>query len=44
MAIKWVVKYFKLIQVDPVVIEVVKRKDSLRPYPPPGMNNIVTTR
>ena len=44
IAIKWIVKYLKLIQVDPVVIEVVKREDTLVPYPPPGMNNIVASR
>ena len=44
MVIKWLVSYLKSIEIDPIVVQVAKREEGLIPYPPPGMNKIVTIR
>ena len=43
-AIKWLNRYFNSIQIDPLVIQVAKRENDLFAYPPPGMDQIVTSR
>lgn len=44
IVIRWLNKYFESIQVDPILVRVVKRDIHPIPYPPPGMNSIVSSR
>jgi lipopolysaccharide/colanic/teichoic acid biosynthesis glycosyltransferase len=44
MVVKWLVSYLTSIEIDPILIEVTKREEELIPYPPPGMDKIVTIR
>ena len=43
-AIDWVVVQLNKMNADRVVINISKRETSLYPHPPPGSNNIVTSR
>jgi lipopolysaccharide/colanic/teichoic acid biosynthesis glycosyltransferase len=44
MVVNWLVSYLTSIEIDPILIEVTKREEELIPYPPPGMDKIVTIR
>ena len=41
-AIKWVVKKLESLHMDSEIINVSKRVDTLKPYPPPGLDNIIS--
>ena len=41
-ALNWVVSQLKILNVDPEVINISKREVELYPFPPPGMNKVVS--
>jgi lipopolysaccharide/colanic/teichoic acid biosynthesis glycosyltransferase len=43
-SLKMIIKILKKITQNSELIEVAKRKNKLKPMPPPGFNNIITTR
>ena len=43
-AIDWLVQRLEGLGVDEKVVEISRRESELYPFPPPGMDTIVTTR
>ena len=44
IALAWVGRKLKSLQVDPQVVQVCRRSEKLYPFPPPGMDKIVSSR
>jgi lipopolysaccharide/colanic/teichoic acid biosynthesis glycosyltransferase len=43
-AVDWVVRKLSALGVDPEIVDVCKRDSELQPFPPPGMDTVVTSR
>ena len=43
-ALNWITKKLKIMNVDSNVVSISKREVELYPFPPPGMDKVVTKR